>query len=248
MFGGVDLSRNKEWVDSTINFALDGFVGAQAIKKYPTFVRPFVAKFIPALTKIKRHHATAQRVIVPILHEREKAAAAGWPESHGKPPADFLQWMLDAAVGDEKQKSFIAQIQLKLSFAAIHTSAAAPTQLLYDLCSLPEHIEGLRDEINEARASGESELNKRTLLKLEKLDSLMKEAQRFNPLLLSKSNPIVCFSRSLLSNKLPSSVSSHDPILCPMASASQPIHRLGCQRRPSLWIQNYILILKSLTR
>ncbi|KAF9761122.1 hypothetical protein IL306_003955 [Fusarium sp. DS 682] len=184
MFGGVDLSRNKEWVDSTINFALDGFVGAQAIKKYPPFVRPFVAKFIPALTKIKQHHATAQRVIVPILHEREKAAAAGWPESNGKPPADFLQWMLDAAVGDEKQKSFIAQIQLKLSFAAIHTSAAAPTQLLYDLCSLPEHIEGLRGEIDEARASGGGELNKRTLLKLEKLDSLMKEAQRFNPLLL----------------------------------------------------------------
>ncbi|KAM7212308.1 Cytochrome P450 [Rhypophila decipiens] len=186
MFGGTDLSTNKEWVDATINFALDGFIGAQAIKKYPHFVRPLAAKFIPALTKIKEHHATAQRVIVPILREREKAAKSGWSSSvTGKAPADFLQWMVEAAVGEEMEKSFIAQIQLKLSFAAIHTSAAAPAQLLYDLCCLPQYIQELRAEISEARdSSSTGDLDKRALLKLEKLDSLMKETQRFNPLLL----------------------------------------------------------------
>ncbi len=40
MFGGTDLSRHKEWVDSTINFAVDGFIGAQAIKKYSLFICP----------------------------------------------------------------------------------------------------------------------------------------------------------------------------------------------------------------
>ncbi|KAI0407187.1 cytochrome P450 [Xylaria palmicola] len=185
MFGGTDLSRDKEWVDATINFALDGFIGAQAIKQYPMLTRPFMAKFIPTLQKIKQHHATAQRVIVPVLRSRRTAAKAGWPETNGEAPADFLQWMVDNAVGEETEESYIAQIQLKLSFAAIHTSAAAPTQLLYDLCALPEYIQPLREEIASVRSShGNGELDKLALGKLDKLDSLMKESQRFNPLLL----------------------------------------------------------------
>ncbi|KAK3687927.1 putative cytochrome P450 [Podospora appendiculata] len=185
MFGGTDLSRNKEWVDATINFALDGFVGAQAIKQYPNLVRPFVAKFIPSLGKIRDHHTTAQRVIVPVLRERQAKAAAGWIDNDGEAPADFLQWMLDNAEGEEQEESFIAQIQLKLSFAAIHTSAAAPTQLLYDLCAMPEYIQPLLDEIKEVRAElKDGHFDKRALGKLEKLDSIMKESQRFNPLLL----------------------------------------------------------------
>lgn len=93
--------------------------------------------------------------------------------------------MLGAAVGEERDDHFIALIQLKLSFAAIHTSAAAPTQLLYDLCAMPEWIPILREEIQQVRDSCGEITGKGTLAKLEKLDSFMKESQRFNPLLLS---------------------------------------------------------------
>lgn len=92
--------------------------------------------------------------------------------------------MLGAAAGEERDDHFIALIQLKLSFAAIHTSAAAPTQLLYDLCAMPEWISILREEIREVRETEEIN-SKGALAKLEKLDSFMKESQRFNPLLLS---------------------------------------------------------------
>jgi len=177
MFGGTELSRHKEWVDSTINFAVDGFIGAQAIKKYPRFIRPLVAYWMPELSKINQHHATAKRVIVPILKGREDLESK---------PQDFLQWMLDNAQGEETEKDFIASIQLKLSFAAIHTSAAAPTQILYDLCARPEYIAPLRQEIEEVVATHGGVINKQALLKLMKMDSFMKESQRFNPLLLSK--------------------------------------------------------------
>ena len=40
--------------------------------------------------------------------------------------------MLNSTQGEEIDKVFIASIQLKLSLTAIHTSAAAPTQILYD--------------------------------------------------------------------------------------------------------------------
>ncbi|KAI0547233.1 putative cytochrome P450 [Xylaria curta] len=184
MFGGTDLSRSEDWVKSTIDFAVDGFIGAQAIKQYPHVLRPIASKFIPAITNIKKHLETADRVIVPVLRARRQAQAAGWPDSGGKPPSDFLQWMLGAAVGDEQDDSYIALIQLKLSFAAIHTSAAAPTQLLYDLCVMPEWIDILREEIELVKQATGSISDKQTLSRLEKLDSFMKESQRFNPLLL----------------------------------------------------------------
>ena len=63
-------------------------------------------------------------------------------------PQDFLQWMVDIARNEESGKEFIALIQLKLSFAAIHTSAAALNQILYDLCARPEYsktsLQGVR--------------------------------------------------------------------------------------------------------
>ncbi|KAI1208440.1 putative cytochrome P450 [Annulohypoxylon truncatum] len=177
MFGGLELSRHPEWIASTIHFAEDGFVLAQKIKAIPKLLRPLVSRFLPELKKIARHHETARKVIIPILERRESL-----PKQE-KRPEDFLQWMVDEAKGEEKEKNFISKIQLKLSFAAIHTSAAAPAQLLYDLCTHPEYIEILRSELHDVIGE-KGEINKQSLVKLEKMDSIMKESQRFNPLLL----------------------------------------------------------------
>ena len=176
MFGGRRLSKNDEWVESTTKFAEDGFIGAQTIKSIPFVLRPLVAKFIPALRRIKLYHKRARDVIIPLLNEREET---------GEKPMDFLQWMTDSARPEEQSKEFLAIIQLKLSFAAIHTSAAAPMQLLYDLCAMPEYIEPLRQELETVLKEFGS-LTKQALSKLKKLDSIMKESQRFNPILLSK--------------------------------------------------------------
>lgn len=178
MFGGSQLSHNEEWVRSTVRFAMDGFVAAQKIKKIPKILKPVAQYFIPELRKIKDHHATARRVIIPILKERE---------NQREKPSDFLQWMSNSALGPEKDKAFIASIQLKLSFAAIFTSAAAPTQLLYDLCAMPQYIKPLQDEV-EASLAEHGSFTKQAILQLEKLDSFMKESQRFNPLHLGMSS------------------------------------------------------------
>jgi hypothetical protein len=90
--------------------------------------------------------------------------------------------MVEDAKGDEKDLAFLASILLKVSFAAIHTSATAPTQLLYDLCDMPEHIEPLRREIDQ-NLDGNGLLGRQGLTKS---NSIMKENLLFNPLLLSK--------------------------------------------------------------
>ncbi|KAL8635773.1 MAG: hypothetical protein Q9228_006769, partial [Teloschistes exilis] len=142
MFGGKQLSQNTEWVNTTITFAVDGFIGAQKIKKYPRILRPLAARFIPEIAKIKNHYEFARNLLIPIMQERKRT---------GEKPMDLLQWMMDNAKGpEETDEAFIADIMLKVSFAAIHTSAAAPTQLIYDLCQIPEIVAPLREEMQAA--------------------------------------------------------------------------------------------------
>ena len=178
MFGGVALSRHKAWLKATLDFASDGFIGAQKIKKYPHYLRPLASYFVPELWGIKRHYKATRDAILPILQSRQHQHAED-------KPSDFLQWMTDDAKGEEEAHEFIADIQLKMSFAALHTSAATPMQLIYDLCSMPEYIDGLREEIESVLAT-RSPIDRQTLSQLPKLDSFMKESQRFNPLLLGQ--------------------------------------------------------------
>ncbi|KAK7178809.1 cytochrome P450 [Paraphaeosphaeria sporulosa] len=179
MFGGESLSKNSEWLNTTMNFAMDGFVGAQKIKAYPKFVRPVVAPFIKELKRMPHHYNVASKTVVPILEARERMK----PEQK---PSDFIQWMADDAKGaEENDKQFLASIQLKIMFAALHTSAAAPAQLIFDLCHMPEYIEPLRQEIEDVLRDYSGVPSKPALMKMYKLDSFMKESQRQNPLLLT---------------------------------------------------------------
>lgn len=59
-------------------------------------------------------------------------------------------------------------------------------QTLFDLIARPEYIEPLREEILEALDT-DGGWKKTTLTKMRKLDSFMKESQRFNGPSLSKS-------------------------------------------------------------
>ncbi|KAJ0383345.1 hypothetical protein COL922a_010684, partial [Colletotrichum nupharicola] len=174
MFGGTTLSHNKEWVQSSIQFAIDGFIGAQKLKKYPEFLKPVVARFIPEIQNIANHYAAAEAAAIPLLEARQRT---------GEKAMDLLYWMAEQAKGEEKDLKFLASILLKVSFAAIHTSAAAPAQLVYDLCERPEIIEPLRQEVINCTGS-DGFIDKSGFLKMNKMDSFMKESQRFNPLLL----------------------------------------------------------------
>ena len=132
--------------------------------------------FIPEIRKIKKHYEAAEKAAIPLLKERERT---------GESAMDLLYWMSEQAKGEEKDMKFIAGILLKVSFAAIHTSAAAPSQLIYDLCAMPEYVEPLRQEIDQL-IDVDGTIPKSAFVKLAKMDSIMKESQRFNPLLLSK--------------------------------------------------------------
>ncbi|KAK0610328.1 Ent-kaurene oxidase [Lasiodiplodia hormozganensis] len=174
MFGGTTLSRNDEWVQASINFAHDSFIAAQTLKKFPEFLKPVVARFIPALQNIKKSYAAAEKAAIPLLEKRSRT---------GESALDLLYWMSQQATGKEKDNKFLASILLVVSFAAIHTSAAAPSQLIYDLCEHPEYIATLREEYRKV-IGPDGKIDKKGFIQMPLMDSIMKESQRFNPLLL----------------------------------------------------------------
>ncbi|KAL9051535.1 MAG: hypothetical protein Q9162_005964 [Coniocarpon cinnabarinum] len=177
MFAGKDLSHHETWVATSIAFAIDGFVSAQTLKRYPSLLKPVVAIFLSSLRRIKQHHRTAQQAICPIIETRK---ADGAHKS-----VDAVQWMMDEAKEGESDSKFIANIVLKLSFASIHTSSGVLLNILYNLCYRAEYIEPLRTEARKV-LDEEGQWNRNALEKLVKLDSFMIESQRFSPLLLSE--------------------------------------------------------------
>ena len=115
MFGGTELSENAQWVNASIAFAVDGFHGAQKIKKFPHFLRPLAKYFIPEIRCIAAHYREAEKAAFPILKRRRET---------GEEALDLLYWMSDQAKGSEKDMKFIASILLKVN--AISGPAVSP--------------------------------------------------------------------------------------------------------------------------
>ncbi|KAJ4349461.1 uncharacterized protein N0V89_008076 [Didymosphaeria variabile] len=175
MIGGTQLSRNMEWLETSLSFTHATWLAAQRLKQYPFWTRPIVQWLIPEMKAVRHHIAVARKFIKPILAEREQLSASA------KKPTDLIQMLHNGARGADRDSNFLAYTGLVVSFAAIHTSASVPAHLIFDLCSRPEYIEPLRNELKEVLAADGS-FTKASLAKLVKMDSFMKESQRFNPL------------------------------------------------------------------
>ena len=86
-----------------IAFAIDGFVDAQTLEKYPEILKPLVARFIPAIKAVKKHYRAAERAAIPLL------------QNHG---LNGTKTMSDQAKGNEKNHRFLAGISLKVKLCS----------------------------------------------------------------------------------------------------------------------------------
>ncbi|RYP13363.1 hypothetical protein DL765_006904 [Monosporascus sp. GIB2] len=174
MFGGEALSSNEEWIQTTLTFAVDVFTGARKVKSLPGFLKPVFGPFIKEVQAIKAHYRFAEKTIRPILDRRRET---------GEEAKDLLYWLDSQAEDAHRRTWFLSDIMLKLSFASLHTSAAACAQLIFDLCEHPEYVPLLREEYA-AVIAADGRLGKACLAKMPLMDSVLRESQRRNPLLL----------------------------------------------------------------
>ena len=175
MMGGADLSENPVWLHTMATAALDGSAGAMVIKQIPRFLRPLLAGWVPQIRRMPHYFENAKQVIVPILEKRRR---------EGLKSDDFLQWLTLEAQGEEREDTYIAIIMLKFSFVAFFTTVSACTHLFYALCSEPAYLGPLKDEMEHVLKSHPG-YKRTTFARMIKLDSFMKESQRFEPIVLS---------------------------------------------------------------
>ena len=193
VFIGEEICHDQEWLDVSVNFTIDAFVGARELRLWPGVLRPFVHWFLPSLRRTRKHLRNATKIVEREIVKRGLVQGK-IPEkvpSHRRP--DALDWSHEVAAG----RPFNAtQLQIGLSLAAIHTTSNLLTNVIYDLAAYPEYFQPLREEIK-AVAEEDGVLQKTSLTKLRLMDSVIKETQRMNPVSMSKAF-IFFFSHSVL--------------------------------------------------
>lgn len=87
---------------------------------------------------------------------------------------DTITWFEEIAAGRPYDQ---AASQLALAISALHTTSEAFRQVLLDLCLHPDLLQPMREEISAAIM--ENGWTTAALAKMELVDSVMKESQRF---------------------------------------------------------------------
>lgn len=142
----------------------------------------FLSWIMPSSYKGTAYIRRAKKLLVPeINRRRERAAAQGkeLPEDQH----NLLSWMMEIATPEEGHASALAHLEVVMSLASIHTSQMNAVHVLYDLLTHPEYLEPIRDEIRQVVKEDGPWMtwSKPAFSKLRKLDSFMRESQRFNP-------------------------------------------------------------------
>lgn len=224
VFVGRPLSRDEEWLDSTINYTMTSVKAKNACEKYPPFIRPIVGPFLKEVQDLQKHKKRGGEMLRPLLEDILKRQEMGLEkrevEAYEDEQGTFCSWMLKYADPNVRMTplrlannqmgckfltppptSFHAYMLItfasEVSFAAIHTTSMALSQIIFDLAARPEYIKVLREEIREIIAEdgqevdidGHVKLKKTSFTKLKKLDSFVKESQRLSPPSIGKSPP-----------------------------------------------------------
>jgi len=124
-FIGNELCYTQEWIKPAIGYTVDVMGAAMEMKVFPSFLRAYVAPYLPRIRRAQQYRVNIRRWLGPIIEVRRKAENE---PGHSKPD-DMLQWML------EKREDFniktdedMAAIQLGVALVSIHSTSRTTTQ------------------------------------------------------------------------------------------------------------------------
>lgn len=173
VFVGEELARNEEWQKISIEYAVNMFLAARALRSWPVWMRPFIHWIVPECRKCRAEVKKGRDLITDVVRKRSNTSTKY---------DDSITWMHEKAGGRPYDA---AAAQLGLAMAATITTSELLKQTLIDICAHPELISPLREEIDSAiKQYGWSATG---LFHMELLDSVIKETQRLTPLAESKS-------------------------------------------------------------
>ncbi|KAI0368876.1 cytochrome P450 [Pilatotrama ljubarskyi] len=175
VFVGLPACRNEQYLDLAVNFTKNVVKDRAIINLFPTWIKPIVGHLLSNTTTNVRR---AAKILKPIIDERRRCMEE-YGDDWSDKPNDMLQWVMEEAIARNKgSDEAIVQRILLVNFAAIHTSSNSITHAIYHLADHPEYIQALREEIEPIVK--EEGWTKNAMSKMWKLDSFLKESQRYN--------------------------------------------------------------------
>lgn len=178
-FAGAELARSKEYMDMSINYTLEIAGAVKGIAAIKPEEREAKAPSLPQLLQLQNRRKRTLEFIRPLIAARKKAMAE---DIDYQAPDDMIQWILNSETKYGKLSvEELAEVQLFLIFAAIHTTTMTTINSFYTLAAMPEIVPELRDEIR-AVLMEHGNFSTPALQKMEKLDSFLREVMRVYPL------------------------------------------------------------------
>ncbi|KAI9768105.1 MAG: hypothetical protein M1840_005139 [Geoglossum simile] len=179
VLAGPELCRNPEWLRVLTDTTIKVMISAQIIRFiYPPRLRWLSRWLFSGSRAVYNNRKAAAKLLLPIIKKRT-AASGGDAERE----MDGIQWLLDSKKGEKSAQQLakeIADEQLFLSIASIHTSSSSMLSFVYDLLERGEYLDEIMDEVRQTLAIY-PEWTPQSLGKLRKLDSFMKESSRVHP-------------------------------------------------------------------
>lgn len=148
------------------------------LRLFPHGLHGWISYFLPSAWIIQHHLRRAKKILIPIIEER--VGALNPPSDGHDKPLDLLQYMIEGAEGDDREPERLAHLELMANLVGIHTTSGAITHAILDLCQYPEYVQILREEIEQVQRD-DGGWQRNTYNKLHKMDSFLKESQRFSP-------------------------------------------------------------------
>ncbi|KAB8210218.1 cytochrome P450 [Aspergillus parasiticus] len=182
IFLGKPLCRDPQWLEISTQFTENVFVSLVFLRLLPVWTHKIVSWFMPSSYRGTAYIRKAKKLLVPeILRRREKEAQG--IEELAENKHNLLSWMMEIATPQESDPASLAHLEVVMSLASIHTSQMNAVHVLYDLLAHPECLEPIREEIRDVikEVGPWMTWEKPAFSKLRKLDSFMRESQRFNP-------------------------------------------------------------------
>ncbi|KAI1793036.1 cytochrome P450 [Ganoderma leucocontextum] len=168
------LCRDAQYLDAAVSFTSDLVKARMIINLFPESMKWFVSRFITGPSK-NLHRVMG--LLMPVVHERVAQFERREKKESTDVPNDMLQWILDEARERKESLDYVTMRLQVQNFSAIHTSSNSLTHALFHLLANPSIISTLREEIEDVLAV--EGWTKAALDKMWKLDSLLKESQRF---------------------------------------------------------------------
>ncbi|KAI1124382.1 putative cytochrome P450 [Nemania abortiva] len=182
---GPDVCRNPQWTEAVIGYARDVAMSAIKLKLVPKVLRPIMALFTPSLYSIRKHRRTILQLISPTINQRlewRREQPEYWAARLKTEVVQTVDWLVEVSKPHEATVGMIAHRLTGVSFGATHTTSNHITNSILELAAnFDRWAPPLREEIESTLALNPGTITNADLSKMWKLDSFMKEAQRFHP-------------------------------------------------------------------